>query len=196
MGSLGQDFRYALHLLQTCLIVVAAVWSVAAAVRARDGGTESAIRTSIAEATLAAGVVAILVMTVIPLRVPMPGQYQPPMPVNLVPVFPLISDLQTDTFWTLVNIVGNVGLYVPLGVGLAWRFRLRTVWIVAIAASVSIAVEIWQGVSGGQRTSDIDDVLLNTAGALVGSCIFMIAARSLSGYRQRSRRAGLDSSPE
>jgi glycopeptide antibiotics resistance protein len=192
MGSLGQDFRYALHLLQIGLIVVAAVWSVAAAVRARNEGVESAIGTSIAEATLAAGIVAILVMTVIPLRVPMPGQFQSPMPVNLVPVFPLISDLQTDTSWTLVNIVGNVALNLPLGVGLAWRLRLRTVWIVASAASVSIVVEIWQAVSGGQRTSDINDVLLNTAGALTGSWMVMIAARALRRYRQPTRRATLD----
>ena len=123
----------------------------------------------------------------------MPGQYHPPVPVNLVPVVPLISELAgADRGWTLVNIVGNVGLYVPLGVGLAWRFGLRTVWIVAIAASASVAVEVWQAMSGGQRTSDINDVLLNTAGALVGSGMVMIAARALGRYRRRSRGAALD----
>lgn len=193
MEYLTRDFRYALQLLQTWLIVVAGIWSVAAAVRARDGAIESAIKTSIAEATLAAGIVAILIMTVVPLKAPMPGQYHPPVPVNLVPVVPLISELAgADRGWTLVNIVGNVGLYVPLGVGLAWRFGLRTVWIVAIAASASVAVEVWQAMSGGQRTSDINDVLLNTAGALVGSGMVMIAARALGRYRRRSRGAALD----
>ena len=190
MEYLPRDFRYALQLLQTWLIVVAAIWSVAAAVRARDGAIESAIKTSIAEATLAAGIVAILIMTVVPLNAPMPGQFQSPMPVNLVPVVPLIRELAgADRGWTLVNIVGNVGLYVPLGIGLAWRFGLRTVWIVAIAASASVAVEVWQAMSGGQRTSDINDVLLNTAGALVGSGTVMVAARALGRYRQRSRGA-------
>ena len=190
MEHLTRDFQYALQLLQTWLIVVAAIWSVAAAVRARDGGIVSAIKTSIAEATLAAGIVAILIMTVVPLNGPMPGQFQPPVLVNLVPVVPLISELAgADLGWTLVNIVGNPGLYVPLGIGLTWRFGLWTVWIVAVAASASVAVEVWQARSGGQRTSDINDVLLNTAGALVGSGTVMVAARALGRYRQRSRGA-------
>jgi glycopeptide antibiotics resistance protein len=189
MGSLTQDFRYALQLLQMCLIVVAAIWAAAAAVRARNGGIESAVTTSAAEAILAVGIAAILVMTVVPLKTPLPGHYQLPVPVNLVPLLPLVGALQADPGWTLVNIVGNVALYGPLGIGLAWRFGLRTAWIVATAAAASIAVETWQAVSGGQRTSDIDDVLLNTAGALLGSWLVMIAARALGRYRLRNRGA-------
>jgi glycopeptide antibiotics resistance protein len=61
-----------------------------------------------------------------------------------VPLLPLVGALQADPGWTLVNIVGNVALYVPLGIGLAWRFGLRTAWIIAIAAAASFAVETWQ----------------------------------------------------
>jgi VanZ family protein len=191
VGSVSNDFRYALHLLETWLIVVAVLWAGAVAVRARHGGIESAIRTSTAEAILAAGLVAIVSITVVPLAVYLPGQSPPPV-VNVLPVIPLFSDLRADTGWTLLNIVGNLGLYVPLGIGLAWRFRLKAVWIAAIAASLSAIIEVWQAVSGSGRTSDINDVLLNTAGALVGATMVMFATRALGWYRQHSRHATTD----
>jgi VanZ family protein len=47
--------------------------------------------------------------------------------------------------------------------------------VVALVASG--AIETWQAVSAGQRNGDVNDVLLNTTGALVGAWVVAAAAR-------------------
>ena len=74
--------------------------------------------------------------------------------------------------YLLVDVVGNVLLFVPVGLTLTGASRLRprlarlaaaTGW----AALLSVAIEIVQ-LSMPTRASDVDDVLFNTLGALVG----------------------------
>jgi glycopeptide antibiotics resistance protein len=189
MDYLDRDFRYALVILREGFLVVAAIWTIAALVRARSQGVAAAASTSLAEATLAAGLVAIWALTVAPLRTYLPGFSAPPVPVTLVPVLPLFGGLLSpgERTWVAVTIAANLALYVPLGAGLAWRFGLRASRILVIALLVSTAVEAWQAVSGQGRSSDINDVLLNTIGALLGARLVSIAADM--SRRVRRRRA-------
>jgi hypothetical protein len=82
-----------------------------------------------------------------------------------------------------VNILGNLLLFVPLGVTLAATARvLRSpLLVVPLAAAVSGLVELTQYAYVPGRAADIDDIILNTTGALVG----LIALRS---YRMVSDR--------
>lgn len=88
----------------------------------------------------------------------------------------------------LDNAVGNVVLFIPLGIllPLVWR-RLRFSGAVSIAIALSSSVEILQYVSsawGSYRAADVNDVILNVFGACLG-----LALVSLLRLRQGGRPA-------
>jgi glycopeptide antibiotics resistance protein len=84
-------------------------------------------------------------------------------------------------FW--VNIFGNVAVFAPLGAAFVVLDRPRPrLWRAALAgAALSSAIEVIQFQSG-RRFTDVDDVILNTLGAVLG----VVAADGLS--RLASRR--------
>jgi glycopeptide antibiotics resistance protein len=72
----------------------------------------------------------------------------------------------------LKHVVGNVLLFIPLGwlLPLLWDEAISTGRIVAIAASTSLTVELWQ-LSIPGRMATIDDVILNALGAAIGAMV-------------------------
>ena len=149
-----------------------------AALRARRLGWRVAVARSLSESILAVGLAAIFTLTMMPVVSYGVFGAPPPLPVNLVPVVPLVAQLAGDeSRWVLVTVVANLALYVPLGAGLAWRFGLRIRWIVLIGLLLTVAAETSQAFAP-DRTSDINDVLLNTLGALLGALAGTWAART------------------
>ena len=75
--------------------------------------------------------------------------------------------------WVLFLVIGNIGIFLPVGffTALLWR---RPRWYRSLLAGLctSCAIEFIQFFIG--RSSDVDDVLLNTAGALVGFWLFLL----------------------
>lgn len=119
-------------------------------------------------------VVAVTLLPVPVTRVQKPGDAG----INIIPVIntakqfyatlsPENSFKRSDA---IENIIGNIILFIPLGMFLCYRsFSLKRVAIIAFCCSVSL--ELLQLVSmefGNYRTVDIDDVILNTLGALAG----------------------------
>lgn len=93
---------------------------------------------------------------------------------------------QEILLYLLSDVVGNLLLFVPVGLALAGLSRTRhSGWLlartVALAASLSIAVELVQRLIPG-RASDIDDVIFNTLGAFLGALGLLL-------YRRRTRVA-------
>jgi glycopeptide antibiotics resistance protein len=87
------------------------------------------------------------------------------------------------------NVVGNVAAFVPLGlalrggaVGRRWRLR----WALAAGAGLSLLIEALQ-YRGGRRVADVDDVLLNALGALLGAALLDLAAGLAAVARERHR---------
>jgi len=77
--------------------------------------------------------------------------------------------------------LGNIAAFVPLGVLLPLAFRLRwpilTVGLTALAVSIGIeagqaAISEWLGYA--YRSTDIDDVILNVMGAVIGAVVFAV----------------------
>jgi len=72
------------------------------------------------------------------------------------------------------NARGNVMLFFPLGflLPLVWR-RLRFWRVLQIAIAVSVSIEIVQYLSQawGNRTADVNDVVLNVLGAFLGLAV-------------------------
>jgi len=82
------------------------------------------------------------------------------MRLNLVP-------LAFDGRGSAIDAVLNVGVFVPLGVVLVLAgVRLGPAFVIGLLATVSI--EISQYLLDVGRTADINDVITNTAGALLG----------------------------
>ena len=99
--------------------------------------------------------------------------------VNLVP-FATISDYLSSSSagvrrFAIGNVLGNVVVFVPLGAFLPLlRRRIGTRTNLLVVIGTSVAVEIVQGVFG-LGAADIDDVILNTLGGLVGIVLIPLA---------------------
>ncbi|HSM38609.1 MAG TPA: VanZ family protein [Candidatus Limnocylindrales bacterium] len=99
-----------------------------------------------------------------------PLQAQPDR-INLVPFRDQIWAAQglVDPALAMAMLIGNVLLFVPLGMALAFRWPGRGTWtLVLLAAGVSGAVEATQALMNVGRLGDVTDVIANTAGALLG----------------------------
>lgn len=93
--------------------------------------------------------------------------------VRLVP-FQILRDANS-TFGAVFDILGNVALFVPLGVMLMIVIR-RWSGVVGLAALLSLSIEVSQYVFSLGRT-DVTDLICNVAGAALGAWIASWFAR-------------------
>lgn len=92
---------------------------------------------------------------------------------NLVPmetIGPLIwhrEHFTTDTW--VKNLFGNIVLFIPLGIWIPWLFRRYRSWakLTSIVVLILLLVETVQLITR-VGTFDVDDIILNTAGAWIG----------------------------
>jgi len=93
---------------------------------------------------------------------------------NLVPFREINRSLQSLSDHAMVNLFGNVAIFLPLGFVLAFmwnRVRMAGVKIVSCAFLLSLGLETAQLVFMiGQF--DVDDILLNTLGGLLGFIVY------------------------
>ena len=100
------------------------------------------------------------------------GKIFPPR-INVIPMvylfdYPVFRE-------ALVNFLGNSLMFLPLGIVWPVAFRkLDTHWkVIAAGAGTSLLIEILQ-LPFYDRVSDIDDLLLNTLGYLMGYGIYLL----------------------
>lgn len=88
---------------------------------------------------------------------------------NLVPFRSMVHDWTVGGRDLLVNFVCNIGVFAPIGLllPLSSRRPIRGREVVATGFALSVTIEVLQYLSG-RRVADVDDVILNTAGALLG----------------------------
>lgn len=106
-----------------------------------------------------------------------PSNLAPGLPrptFNLVPFGSLASGRTTE------EVIGNLILFSPMGVLLPFvSARFRALWLVCTAAFVlSFLLEVLQYAMNVGRLSDIDDSILNAAGAAFGWLTWRIAESS------------------
>ncbi len=115
---------------------------------------------------LAGWLIAALALTVLPAH-PSPGQV---VHGNPIPFHTIATYLHSLGSWFWVrNALGNLGLLLPLGLlGPIALPALNQWWRVAIVALlISTAIELTQ-LAVPDRSADIDDVIVNVTGALLG----------------------------
>ncbi len=99
-----------------------------------------------------------------------------PFRVNLTPFINLFDyDNKRDL---LLNVIGNCTLFIPTGIILPIVYkRLNNFWKVLFSGVlISLFIEILQ-LPFSVRASDVDDLILNTAGAAVGYWIYFLIKR-------------------
>lgn len=110
---------------------------------------------------------------------PLPGQV---IDDNFVPFNTISIYLAnpTDPFW-IRQAIGNVLFLLPLGLLGPYAFPALDRWwrILVLALLISVAVEIAQ-LWIPDRSADIDDVMLNVSGALLGFITYRVARRPRS----------------
>ncbi|MBU6213440.1 MAG: VanZ family protein [Actinomycetales bacterium] len=75
------------------------------------------------------------------------------------------------------QLAGNVLLIAPLGVLLGGWTRAHSRTAAFAATSVAVSVEAYQWIASTGRTSDIDDVILNSAGCLLAFAAVRLGLR-------------------
>lgn len=98
--------------------------------------------------------------------------------INLLP-FVYLTDYENRTHMIL-NIFGNILMFVPTGIILPILYkRLDNFFKVALTGFlISLAIEIFQ-LPFAARTSDVDDLIMNTLGVAIGYVVFIIARYAL-----------------
>ena len=89
--------------------------------------------------------------------------------LNLIPFRMMVHDWRVGGTPLVVNFLGNIVAFLPFGVLLPMvrTTRTRAREIACVAAGFSTAIEAMQYLFA-RRNADVDDILLNTLGALLG----------------------------
>ncbi len=75
----------------------------------------------------------------------------------------------------LLNLIGNTAMFIPLGIVWPAVFKkLNTHWkVIAAGVGVSLSIEVLQ-LPFYNRATDIDDLILNSAGFIIGYGIYLL----------------------
>lgn len=86
----------------------------------------------------------------------------------------LSGELDVSPIIAMINILGNIILFIPLGLYLQLLKKDKKISIsMGIVVLISLLIEIVQFIFGIGAT-DIDDIILNTLGGLIGILIYKV----------------------
>ncbi len=179
LSTLGTEG--ALPLAAVGALLVALVWAVSAAM-GRTGRP----------ALWAALVVSLAVIGWITIGLTLARPHSGTAGLNLTLFQEINRALDTGATRPWVNLVGNVVMFVPFGALVASLVRrgfvARVVAATGLAVALSAAIEASQYMLG--RVADVDDVVLNTAGAFLGAVVAAGVASARAGARRRRNYDG------
>lgn len=100
--------------------------------------------------------------------------------VNLIPfrsIAGFFRHFHPDAF--MVNIVGNIVMFIPWGFGLPllWKKRQSVLSAVLFSALLPVFIETMQLFVG--RSVDIDDLILNFTGGMIGAACYFSARKKI-----------------
>ena len=85
-----------------------------------------------------------------------------------------------------MNVIGNTAMFIP--VGICWPLCFKKLdnlfKVIAAGAGLSLFIELTQLLSF-ERYTDVDDLILNTAGAGFGALIFFMVSKIAKKVRQK-----------
>ncbi|MPW27316.1 hypothetical protein GC105_16240 [Alkalibaculum sp. M08DMB] len=73
------------------------------------------------------------------------------------------------------NVLGNIVMFLPFGIFMTYLIKYKKfISVLVYSMSFSIFIEVMQYFFLTSRRADIDDVLLNTFGAIIGYVIYIV----------------------
>jgi glycopeptide antibiotics resistance protein len=96
---------------------------------------------------------------------------------NMISIIPFYFLVDRYDGWKM-NIIGNITMFIPVGIVLPICFsKLNTITKAILAgAGLSLFIEVTQLFCLGRHT-DVDDLILNTIGVVIGVCIVFLIRR-------------------
>ncbi len=110
---------------------------------------------------------------------------------NLIP-FKVFSQTRYEVFvnkninYFLINFLGNIILFMPFGfvIPLLWKISAKKAVLIGFLASLFIETcQLFLA-----RGTDVDDLILNTFGALLGALLFKILQRCSKGFIEKFKQ--------
>ena len=101
------------------------------------------------------------------------SRYAYPFRINTVP---FVNIFDYPTFGAMfINVIGNIIMFVPLGIVWPYAYKELDTPLKAISAGigVTLCIEILQ-LPFYSRVSDVDDLLLNSIGFIIGYLIYLV----------------------
>ena len=97
-----------------------------------------------------------------------------PFRVNWIPFVKLFDYPEMRDI--LINVIGNTAMFIPLGIVWPSVYKgLDTHWkVISAGVGVSLCIEILQ-LPFYDRVSDVDDLLLNSLGFIIGYLLYLLA---------------------
>lgn len=105
-----------------------------------------------------------------------------PFRINLIP-FVYLFDYETVRE-IMLNLLGNSLMFVPVGIVYPIVYKKLNTHVKVIAAGIgfSLAIELLQ-LPFFDRVSDVDDLILNSLGYVLGYLIYLLVKRIKTGHR-------------
>ena len=107
--------------------------------------------------------------------------------INLIP-FKEITRYSIGSTLFLYNVIGNIALFIPFGFFMSNKLKAKkTSHIIIVSALISLTAELIQYKIG--RAFDIDDILLNVTGAIIGFMVYQsiqLIKRKLPNFLQNN----------
>lgn len=192
------SIRYYLLRMAAAALAVALLWGISYPLKVwirRKNGTAADPCRQVALLLLLMFLAGLLILTLTP---PAGWDYHEPFQgtVNLIPVresVRLFRFYLGNKMWTaiLINFLGNVVMFIPIGFFAGLLSDRPCWWKAALwAFGLSLFIELAQLFVC--RGTDVDDLILNTLGGLVGHWLFLAFRRAAPGFVSRcpKRRKG------
>ena len=115
----------------------------------------------------------------------MDGRVQPLIfdPVQMwnfrINLLPLVYLMDYEVLWEMkINIIGNITMFIPIGIVWPAVFRKLDTHkkVIAAGTGFSLAIEILQ-LPFYDRVTDVDDLILNSLGFLIGYGIYLLVKK-------------------
>ena len=96
--------------------------------------------------------------------------------INLIPfkiIYDTMVELESGNFsYLIISLLGNIGIFIPLGILIKIIWKISDMKTILYGFYISLFIETIQLFIG--RNTDIDDLMLNTFGILIGVLLVKI----------------------
>lgn len=106
--------------------------------------------------------------------------------VNLTPFKFVVHMMSASKTYFLINVLGNIAFFIPVGFLTPVLFRGNS-FLTSVGAGflLSLSIEIMQ--LPLLRATDVDDLILNTAGALAGYVAYILFTKVFPSFKAKFR---------